>query len=69
MTDEEACELLDFIGGRGRWTWLGSSGYATYPDGDENAQRLHAACEDLQAHGFLGRENRDGYVLWKLLDT
>jgi hypothetical protein len=58
-------DLLDIIGGRGPWEWLGP-GLLTYPDGDRAEQALHADCEMLERLGLVERERPDASegVLW-----
>ena len=59
-------ELDDLINGRGRWGHFGKGITTyTYPNLDDGAKRLHAACLELERQGKIARHREDGVcVVW-----
>jgi hypothetical protein len=54
MTDADKAELLDFIAGRGKFRHWGGAAFS-FPFGDDNERRFHAACLELQDAGEIER--------------
>jgi hypothetical protein len=57
-------ELLSFV--CGRFPGLSSGGITTYPNGDDNARKLHAGCEELERRQLIERHLEEtNFVVWR----
>ena len=61
----EAQELLSIIAGTGKFSLFGP-GLRTYPGRDENNDKLHDACVELEKRGLVKSVSKieDGVACW-----
>lgn len=65
MNEAQLGELFEFIAGRGKYSFTRGGAMFTYPGRDENRQRLHEGCLELERRGLIRRhEDEPGYVSW-----
>lgn len=64
MNEDELKELFEFAAGIGRFKYTGQFMH-TYPGMDDNKDRIHAGCVELERRGLLKRCIDDqGHVVW-----
>lgn len=64
MEEEELEAVLEFISGKGRFSFLGG-GVSTYPNREDGEHGLHLACLELERRGLICRRQDDGdHILW-----
>ncbi len=68
-TDAELDTLLDFIAGRGYFSFL-PNGIHTFPCGDDNNKKIYAGCCELERRGKIKRiEETNTYVLFGAIEA
>lgn len=62
--EKAAGDLLDMIRGVGKHQFIGP-GVTSYPVGDENNQKIHGLCLDLEQRGLIYRhDENDKAIVW-----
>lgn len=60
----ELGDLLEMISGEGKFQFIGK-GLTSYPSMDENQQKIHSMCLELESRGLIYRHNEsDVWVIW-----